>query len=1049
MTSSSGRSKDYKFEKVTFIPSPAQNGEFIPRIAIHQPKTAKNDASVPASTSNQVKDQVEDQVENQDQEQVKEQNENEKKNENENEKINENENEKKNKKKDETKSPSNSNTNSDQDEDQVRPFRAEDMPRVLDYDNMPEPPPPDAVLGHLEFELDDDDTISDQAPPRFPKRYFCLRGSYVFYFDMNDVAIDGAAAGGGGAAIGDINGIGGGDIGGFNTSTSLRYQCPFNAPPHGVIPLERTVVEFPKGGRRTFREHSKTNAKNGYEMLIRHVVRQTTTTNNNNNGGNTNTAQDNKSTANKRRAPAYLIFDGIGQRDFWAKAIKIRADIYKKDTKLRPNGDQDGTSEFFTGPYRNGRAHGSSPDRTVGGRMRSFRRTALHTDTDGTGNQQVGNNNNASASASAIGNNISVLAGVMETDEQKDVEEALLQFGNRIIFEEMGWVNKFYMKHEEYESPAMCLTLERWQSSIKKGLRGAVLEQYEYFVEASREMTIMGREVMSLKELVGKQVDTIEAMKNVDFELDYVDNRPDDGAGLNSDYGEDDPSEESSDDDDNDDDQRGIPLLLSKSHDNNKIFLNKSHDTIDSTESFSWDKHHRRHSNKHSKGTTATTITSGSSGGVDNKKNSTQDAASFQVEVPAWLEEATEEISAFIKECRYADAAELLFKAKTEVTEILNMHEKLSEKKLAKKQLATMQRILRSIDNCTDRMCNRLSEGLRRKNEALKQAAKKERADPLSALAPLVSPIALNDDATSLQLLVKLGRAQDAATAYSARRSLLLTECLHERPICDTTTTNNMDVVIYAAQLSQSFFSCLATSVEGFLDLFLGGNAKDDISESSSTIISAPFQNQKVVPASALAAIALWCDSELNKFSATFGSKVLGNLALSPSKTNKANSITDKITEFEVAADIAKLKIQLRFAEEKGEHLAAGNLRKKIATQEKESKVGNVGLRPTTPKSVEGRNRKLAISIAGKCVDQALEFSTECLNTIGLPLTPRLAEYMRPRLKGAEAEIAMDLEDRWDHIIFDWKDTSAKTKEDRRLPNLSADIRTSLSHDSP
>jgi len=206
-------------------------------------------------------------------------------------------------------------------------------------------------------------------------------------------------------------------------------------------------------------------------------------------------------------------------------------------------------------------------------------------------------------------------------------------------------------------------------------------------------------------------------------------------------------------------------------------------------------------------------------------------------------------------------------------------------------------------------LCNRLSEGLRRKNEALKQTAKKERADPLSGLAPLVSPIALNDDATSLQLLVKLGRAQDAATAYSARRSLLLTECLHERPICDTTTTNNIYVVIYAAQLSQSFFSCLATSIERFLDLFLGENAKDDISESSSTILSAPFQQQKIVPASALAAIVLWCDSELNKFSVTFGLKVLGNLSLSPRDVKQSNMITHKITEFEAAAGISHLRI--------------------------------------------------------------------------------------------------------------------------------------------
>jgi len=124
--------------------------------------------------------------------------------------------------------------------------------------------------------------------------------------------------------------------------------------------------------------------------------------------------------------------------------------------------------------------------------------------------------------------------------------------------------------------------------------------------------------------------------------------------------------------------------------------------------------------------------------------------------------------------------------------------------------------------------------------------------------------------------------------------------------------------------------------------------------------------------------------------------------------------------------------------------LAAGKLRKKIAILEKESKEGNVGHKHTT-QSAEGRNRKLAISIAGKCVDQALEFSTECLNIIGLPLTPRLAEYMRPRLKGAEAEVAMELEDRWDHIIFDWKDAPAENEDVLRS---SIEIQTIPSHDS-
>lgn len=83
---------------------------------------------------------------------------------------------------------------------------------------------------------------------------------------------------------------------------------------------------------------------------------------------------------------------------------------------------------------------------------------------------------------------------------------------------------------------------------------------------------------------------------------------------------------------------------------------------------------------------------------------------------------------------------------------------------------------MRSIDNLTNRMCEHLSDGLRRKNDALKTLAKKERNDPLLASAPLVSPIALNDDAAALHLLVKLGRPLEAATAYSTRRSLLLNE---------------------------------------------------------------------------------------------------------------------------------------------------------------------------------------------------------------------------------------------------------------------------------
>jgi len=77
----------------------------------------------------------------------------------------------------------------------------------------------------------------------------------------------------------------------------------------------------------------------------------------------------------------------------------------------------------------------------------------------------------------------------------------------------------------------------------QEGVEGGGVGAVRVFVEASREMTVMGREVMSLKGLVGKQVDTIKAMKNVDFELDFVDQR----APPGMEYDPDDESGESSD----------------------------------------------------------------------------------------------------------------------------------------------------------------------------------------------------------------------------------------------------------------------------------------------------------------------------------------------------------------------------------------------------------------------------------------------------------------------------------------------------------------------
>ncbi len=95
---------------------------------------------------------------------------------------------------------------------------------------------------------------------------------------------------------------------------------------------------------------------------------------------------------------------------------------------------------------------------------------------------------------------------------------------------------------------------------------------------------------------------------------------------------------------------------------------------------------------------------------------------------------------------------------------------------MTKKQFTLVQTLADSLDDLAELISNRLVENLRRKNEALKQAAKRERSDPMATLVPSVSPTCLNDDSVNLRLLVKLGKTQDAATAYSARRSLLLLE---------------------------------------------------------------------------------------------------------------------------------------------------------------------------------------------------------------------------------------------------------------------------------
>lgn len=470
-------------------------------------------------------------------------------------------------------------SNDESKEEKYRDFDEEDMLRILDFDNMPEPPPSDAIFGHLEFELDDDDTITADAPPKFPKRYFVIRGSYIFYFSTDDV----------------------GGIDAQNVSSQGRFQYQnapkFKGTPLGVIPLERTVVEFPPGGRRCFREHAKTDAKNGYEMMIRHMGR-----------GGLGATDTSGAVTNKRRAPAYIVCDTSGQRELWKKAIVIRADAHRKDTKLRPAG--------VTNIPSNAESLADAGSSIAGGRFRE--RGSIYRSDVAAGDRRVGGN-------------ISVLAGVIETEEQKDIDEALKHFGNSAFFEEADWVNEFFTSNDELESLATSRKLERWQTSIKKGLRGAVLEQYEYFVEASKEMTIMGREIANLKELVLKQVETVESMKHVSFELGaLIPNKYQNRNFDNLEYPEDEEDLYSSDEDENLQD-------ATKGRDSNNNARNEL-------------------------------------GGLKSQSRKTlfSDSTS-SIDIPPYLEnDVVEEIAAFIKESRYSNATDLLLKAKDEINDIMN-----------------------------------------------------------------------------------------------------------------------------------------------------------------------------------------------------------------------------------------------------------------------------------------------------------------------------------------------------------------------------------------
>ena len=706
---------------------------------------------------------------------------------------------------------------------------------------------------------------------KFPVYHFCLRGGFLFYFKVEDV-----------------------------DEESGPYVT-YHDKPVGVIPLDDVSIEFPPGGRRVFREHAHTEAKTGYELVILHAPR---------------------SEDEPVRPPSFLVTESLTQREKWAAALRARADAesptylragYSSSTarKAIPTDTNEKklatTAAPATTSIRTDKANEAAEAPKPGGR----RATMMKTGAARSVQQQ------------------SIQQQVLQVSDDADLAGAVVEFGVA-HFDEKEWIDHFFSQNNDFDAPSKCRQMEDWQNEMKRNLKGAVLEQYEYFVQASGEMTTMGLEVSSLRSLIESQVDKLKQMKQVDFSgpVDHVDGDELMGRSL---------------------DEDGLPVGLDAT---------TSHDKSDDQSIFG-------------------EMSSIGDGSIRRNRSTDisiddgiEDAP--PIEVPDWLDDVTEEIAATMRECRYSDAIDLYLKAKAEIADLIDKHSRPTAYRLTKKQRDELRKISRELAKLGDRISERLEQSLRRKNEALRQALKRERSDVNAAImANPVSPCALSDDSFYLQLLAKLGRNNEAAEAYSTRRSLLLLETLHERPISGA---GSIDLVIYAAQLSQSFFSCLASSVEGFLDLFLNppgqmnGDKPEDISLDASSLHSHSTKN---LPAGAVASLVLWCDSELTKFASAFGgARVLANLALSPPPRDAP----------------------------------------------KQPRVVGGG-----PANDIHKERKNALEVAAQCIDQAFMYASSNLDGVGLPLTPRLAECIRMRLKGCEGEISGLLEERWQHLTAEWR----------------------------
>jgi hypothetical protein len=322
-------------------------------------------------------------------------------------------------------------------------------------------------------------------------------------------------------------------------------------------------------------------------------------------------------------APAFVVAESLGQREKWASAIKARAQI-EDPTKLRAVLSFEQDISLLTKPAELLKVK-EIKKKEAAAAAASSSSMADATSKDG---KRSSNRKGKRGSAGGSGKD------GMGDAEETIIQEALQEFG-KSNFVEKAWIDNFFETNSEVDAAARCRQMEKQQEAIKRGLKGAVLEQYEYFVEASGEMTKMGREVVDLKTLVETQVETVKEMKEIDFSNAVLDPM-DDNASENGDL----------------------------FHDRRK------------------QNRRKRPSGPYGSGDEDSDVSSVSSDGEADIRNDhgaglapglrTAVLDKITVEIPTHLDDVAEEILAFVKESRYTDATDLWEKSKQEVNEIMH-----------------------------------------------------------------------------------------------------------------------------------------------------------------------------------------------------------------------------------------------------------------------------------------------------------------------------------------------------------------------------------------